>query len=482
MKEKKVFVSGNFNILHPGHLRLLQFAKNLGKYLVVGVNADNIAGKAAFIKQNLRMNNIKNLDFVDKVILIKNLEKSILSESPDIVVKGKEFRYQNNPESEIVKKIKSKLVFSSGENRYSSASLFKKEILLNDEINIDQTKEYLKRNRININNINKKINSIKNLKICVIGDIIIDEYINSNVLGLSNEEPCIVLNPVSKKRFLGGAGIVASHASSLGAETYLFGIIGKDDNAKFVIKELKKNKVKANLQRDIIRPTTLKQRFKVENKSQLKVSYLSQEPISIEIQEKLLSELKKILNKIDLLIFSDFNYGCLPQKLVDEILKIPKNKKLIISADSQSSSQIGDISRFTDADLITPTENEARISVKNNTDGLVVLTDKLQKISKTKNIILTLNSEGILIYKKLKKDNDFRVDKLPALNTRPKDISGSGDSLLIMSSISLSLGLSIWEASWVGSLFAALQSSTIGNQPIKLVDLKNLLKKINKKK
>ena len=74
MKKKIIFVSGNFNILHPGHLRLLQFAKKLGSYLVVGVNNDTIAGKSAYIKQNLRVNNVKNLNFVNEVILIKNLK------------------------------------------------------------------------------------------------------------------------------------------------------------------------------------------------------------------------------------------------------------------------------------------------------------------------------------------------------------------------------------------------------------------------
>ena len=166
--------------------------------------------------------------------------------------------------------------------------------------------------------------------------------------------------------------------------------------------------------------------------------------------------------------------------MVNKILKISNELGIVVAADSQSSSQIGDISRFKGVDLITPTEKEARISVKNNTDGLVVLANKLQEISQAKNIILTLNSEGILVYQKLKKDSNFRVDKLPALNTNPKDISGSGDSLLVISSILLSLGCSIWEASLVGSLFAAIQSSTIGNQPIKLNEIKNLLKKIKK--
>jgi len=104
-KKNKIFVSGNFNILHPGHIRLLKFAKSLGKVLVVGVTSDKLAGKAAYIKQSHRINNIKNLDFVQKVILVRSLKSTILNEKPNIIVKGKEFRYQTNIEEELTKKL-----------------------------------------------------------------------------------------------------------------------------------------------------------------------------------------------------------------------------------------------------------------------------------------------------------------------------------------------------------------------------------------
>ena len=478
MKKKIIFVSGNFNILHPGHLRLLQFAKKLGSYLVVGVNNDTIAGKSAYIKQNLRINNVKNLNFVNEVILIKNLKSTILKIKPDTIVKGKEFRYKDNEESLIVKKIKTKLVFSSGDHNYFSKNLLKKEFY-NSTFDLELTKDYLVRNKINTKHLVKTIKKIKNINVCVIGDIIVDEYIQTNMLGLSNEEPCMVLNPTSQKKFIGGAGIVASHASSLGAKTYLFSVVGKDENTIFVKNELKKNKVNSFLYKDTIRPTTLKQRFKVENNSQIKISYLSQEPISNDIQKKIINRLKVILKNTDLLIFSDFNYGCLPQQLVNKILKIAKENNVLVTADSQSSSQIGDIARFKGVNMIAPTEREARVSVKNDTDGLVILATKLQQTSKSENIILTLGSDGVLIFS-TSKNKENKIDKLPALNNNPKDISGSGDSLLVMSSLFLALNSNIWEASLMGSLSAALQSSTIGNQPIKLSEIINLIYKLKK--
>ncbi len=477
-KKNKIFVSGNFNILHPGHIRLLKFAKSLGKVLVVGVTSDKLAGKAAYIKQNHRINNIKNLDFVQKVILVRSLKSTILNEKPNIIVKGKEFRYQTNIEEELTKKINAELVFSSGNINYSSENLLKNELFEN-QIKFHLAKDFIKRKKINIPKMINNINKIKKLRVCVVGDVIIDEYINSNVLGASNEEPCLVLNPISSEKYIGGAGIVASHFSSLGAKTYLFSSTGKDQNSKFIEKELKKNNVRFHLYKDIIRPTTLKQRFKVRNSSLARVSYLSEELISIKVQNKIFNSIKKLIKKIDVLVFSDFNYGCLPQNLVDRLIKICKENKVLISADSQSSSQIGDISRFKNTELITPTEKEARISLKSNNDGLVVLSTKLQKLSGSKNIILTLNAEGILVFN-MKNKKEYSVDRLPALNNNPKDVSGAGDSLLVMSTAFLAIKSNIWEAALAGTLFASLQSSTIGNQPIKFSEAKKLMKKLQK--
>ena len=128
---------------------------------------------------------------------------------------------------------------------------------------------------------------------------------------------------------------------------------------------------------DASRPTTLKQRFRSGGRSLLRVSTLSQRAISLQQQEKLYNEFEKISNSIDVLVFSDFNYGSLPQKLVSKITTLAKKNNVFIAADSQSSSQTGDIGRFAGVDLLTPTEREARISLRNNDDGLVVLANRL---------------------------------------------------------------------------------------------------------
>jgi bifunctional ADP-heptose synthase (sugar kinase/adenylyltransferase) len=99
-----------------------------------------------------------------------------------------------------------------------------------------------------------------------------------------------------------------------------------------------------------------------------------------------------------LIIFSDFSYGVLTNNLINSIVSLGKQYNTFMVADSQSSSQIGDISKFQDMTLVTPTEREIRLSLNDFDSGLVVLSDNLIKKSNPKYIFTTLGAEGVMIY------------------------------------------------------------------------------------
>ena len=471
---KKVFVSGNFNIIHPGHIRLLKYAKSLGNKLIVGIYTDKNSKSNAFIKENLRLSNVKDLSFVDEVILVNNTLKTLNLIKPDLIVKGKEFRDKKNIEQKYIRNKSCKLIFSSGPANYFSTKLFEKDTNIK-KFQINTPKNFLTRHGIKKEKILELLSKINNLKTLVIGDIIVDEYVSCDLLGSSNEEPCLVLNKLDSKKFIGGSGIVASHASNLGSNTRLISVTGNDTSRTFLKNQLNKNKIKSFLINDPSRKTTVKQRFKIDNRSIIKISSLMQDPISKNIQDQIIKIIKKNINDIDLIILSDFNYGCLPQRLVKIIIKLAKSKKIFIAADSQSSSQTGDVARFKNVNLITPTEKEARLSVKNHTDGLITMIESLKKISKANNVILTLGSEGILIKSN---KNKIHTDRIEALNKSPKDVAGSGDALLVISSLILLLSKDIWIASFLGSVASAIQCNNIGNKPISIDELLNLIKEM----
>ena len=233
---KKVFVSGIFNVFHPGHMRLLRFARNLGDKLIVGVISDKNAGRSSLVNEKLRLENLKNSSLVDEAKLIDIPFKKFLQKvKPDVVCKGKEHESKYNIENEVLKKYGGKLVFGSGDVSFSSTDLLRKEIRNLGEKNLELPESYIRRRSLNKNNILKNL-EFKKINVCVIGDLIIDKFIECEALGMSREDNTIVVKPMDQSIYLGGAGIVSAHCSQLGAKTFYISVSGKDKNSIFAEK------------------------------------------------------------------------------------------------------------------------------------------------------------------------------------------------------------------------------------------------------
>ena len=465
-----VFVSGNFNTLHPGHLRLLRFAAECGDLLVIGVTNNDAEG--ALVPEELRLDGIRAISFVDYAFILSTPTEVFIQQlKPQVVVRGKEHEGHFNAEQSVVEGYGGKLLYSSGEMRFSSVHLLKQEMLESDLSSIITPMDFPERHGFTMADLRATVDKFKGFRVTVVGDLIVDEYIDCDPLGMSQEDPTIVVTPIQSESFLGGAGIVAAHARSLGADVRFISVSGKDSSAEFAHGKLLEYGVSAEVFEDDNRPTTLKQRYRAAGKTLLRVSHLRQQAVSQEIAGKILNAVKAILPTTDVLIFSDFNYGCLPQSLVDEIADACMSQKVLMVGDSQSSSQVGDVSRFKNMILLTPTEREARLALGDFNSGLVVLAEKLRKKSHAKNILITLGAEGMLAHNGTITNDQWSTDRLPAFNAAPKDSAGAGDSLLACCSLSLAVGADIWQSMYLGSIAAACQVSRVGNIPLSPSDI-----------
>jgi rfaE bifunctional protein kinase chain/domain len=468
--ERIVFVSGNFNVVHPGHLRLLNFAAECGDFLVVGVTGDDVPG--ALIPEHLRLEGVKAISAVSFAFLLPvPAEEFVASLKPHMVVKGKEHEAHFNPEQSVIESYGGKLLFSSGEARFSSMDLLQRELHESNLSTIRKPIDFPVRHQFDSRGLVDLIGRFSSLRVVVVGDLIVDEYVTCDPLGMSQEDPTIVVTPIMHDLFVGGAGIVAAHARGLGAQVKYFGIVGEDQAATYALQTLQKHGVDACLIKDESRPTTLKQRYRARGKTLLRVSHLRQHDIGHELITNMLGELDLALDSADLLVFSDFNYGSLPQPLVDEIIARCVQHGVPMVADSQSSSQVGDVSRFQGMLLLTPTEHEARLAVRDTGSGLAVLADALHRKARAGHVFITLGAEGMLIHSADGAHRGLITDQLPAFNTAPKDVSGAGDCLLMCSSMALVAGASIWESAYLGSIAAACQVGRVGNFPLSATEV-----------
>jgi rfaE bifunctional protein kinase chain/domain len=220
---------------------------------------------------------------------------------------------------------------------------------------------------------------------------------------------------------------------------------------------------------DATRPTTRKRRYRALNKTLLRVNHLRHHSPSTDIQANMLRAVEQELPNCDLLLFSCFNYGCLPQDLVNAITEKARERDVMLAADSQASSQLGDVSRFKGMSLITPTEREARLALNDFETGLAFIGERLIHKASAQNLVITLGAEGMLVH--TLRGDEFLTDRLPALNASPKDVAGAGDSFFISSTMAMRVGADIWQSSYLGALAAALQVSRVGNSPMSVAEL-----------
>jgi rfaE bifunctional protein kinase chain/domain len=463
-----VFVSGNFNVVHPGHLRLLKFARECGDFLVVGVN-DQQPEKLA-VPSELRLEGVRAVALVDYAFLLREPPEVFIARlKPAVVVKGKEFEGQDNPEQAAVAAYGGKLLFGSGEVRFSSLDLLRREYFEPNLSAIRKPEEYPRRHGFSIEALKAHLARFDGMRVLVVGDLVVDEYVDCEPLGMSREDPTIVVAPLQSRRFVGGAGIVAAHARGLGAEVDYVGLAGVDRVAAFARETLERYGVRAAIVGDDTRPTTLKQRYRAEGRTLLRVSHLRQHDAHPEIAAEIRAAVEARLPATDLLIFADFNYGCLPQPLVESLIESGRSRGLAMVADSQASSQVGDVSRFTGMRLITPTEHEARLALRDWNSGLAVLADALRRKARAEHVVITLGAEGLLVHGS--NGRDWDTDRLPAFNTAPRDPAGAGDSFLACAAMALTAGVDIWQSVYLGALAAACQIARVGNTPLTRSDL-----------
>ena len=197
------------------------------------------------------------------------IDKAVNVIKPKVLIFGKEFESSEAPN--IKQAIKNQISnnnrvkFLAGEINYASTELLDNDLNFLRHKKNKQFCEALNNQSITTKSLMKNFESMKNCKLMIIGDVIIDQYSACEAIGVSAEAPVIVVKELSTKNFLGGAAIIASHIKALGADPILISIVGSDEIGSKTIQELDKSEINHILFEDKERPTTFKKRYVVEN-------------------------------------------------------------------------------------------------------------------------------------------------------------------------------------------------------------------------
>lgn len=479
-RKSVVMCHGVFDVVHPGHVRHLVYAKSKGDILLVSITSDKFIKKGVYrphVPENIRALNIAAFEMVDYV-LIDNHEtpiENIKSIRPNFFAKGFEYTSKGDQKIETIREIDTlksvggKMIFTPGDVVYSSSNFLN---LTLPNIKYEKLIEIMRSNNISFSKIKNTTKKFKNIKLHVVGDTIVDELLNTYLIGGQIKTPTLSLLEGKLDKYAGGAAIVASHLAASGAKVEFTTVLGDDENKKFIISKLQKYKIKLNFFTESNRPTTTKKVIINKNHRIVKLDRLENTPIN----ENTLSKIKKIIKKrkVDGVIFSDFRHGIFNKSNI-EIFSQAIDKKTFKVADSQVATRWGNITEFKNFDLITPNEKEARFSVGDQDSTVDRLTQLLYEKSNSKNIILKIGEKGIYSVSK-DQDLDHKGYSLDSFADNEIDPVGAGDALLAYSTLSLIATKSLLISSIIGSFAAAIACETNGNKPI---STEQLIKKIS---
>jgi len=441
-KKKIVHCHGVFDLLHYGHIKHFESAKKYGDILIVSLTADKNINKGPsrpYFKNNYRLYSVAALNCVDYVIL-NNLSTSVNLINiikPNFYVKGPDYKDFSN---DLTKKIKEEIIavkknkgkfITTEDEIYSSSSLIN-EHFLNITDNHKSIIEHIKKNHKNFLEIKKNIEDLKEKKILIIGEAIIDEYIFVKVLGKSSKDPTLNYKYLKNEKYLGGALAIANNLSSFCRSVDVITNLGNEkDYINFVNSKLPKN-IKLNLFKKTISETIIKKRI-VENIDNIKVLglyHFNDSLLTSNEENNLIKKIKESYKKFDLVIVSDYNHGMLTTNVSNAISKYYKNFYSLNCQLNSSNFNFKSLTKFSYAKIIIINEGELRHQYRENNLDIKILIKRLLKETKSQNILVTQGREGMLFYNK--KIGFFNCD---AFSETSIDKIGAGDTVLAFFSL-----------------------------------------------
>lgn len=479
LKNKKIVLChGAFDLLHAGHIKYLQKAKQMGDILFVTLTADEFINKGPgrpVFGEIIRAENLAALACVDYVAI--NYDFSAVSMlkkvKPNLYVKGSEYQKAEEDITGNIQKEIDAVRQCGGDIFYTDEITFSSSSLLNDHFDVfaPETKAFLSefKKKYSDKEIHKQIESLSGLKVAVVGDVIIDQYHYVSPLGQTGKGNVLSVCYENEEQFAGGSLAVANHISQFVENVTLVSALGDyDSHEEFIRHKLEKNITPVfTYFKDS--PTLTKRRFVDSDLSKLfEIYFYKDEPVFKDDGRFIENWLQDNLSNFDAVIVADFGNGFLNSKMREIICN--KAKFLAVNTQINSGNRgYHAITSYKRASFVSLNEPELRLATHNKHSSLEDLCSEISPKIEAKQIAVTRGTKGVLMFDS--KKNNF--SKVPALSSRVVDRIGAGDAFLSLSSVCLARGLDSQIANFIGSVAAAMDVQIVCNrEPVDAVSLK----------
>lgn len=468
--KKVIMCHGTFDVVHPGHIRHLLYAKGKADLLIASLTSDEHIKKANFrpyVPQDLRALNLAALEIVDFVVIDENAEplNNLSIIQPDYFAKGYEYHDggihpKTREELAVIESYGGEIIFTPGDIVYSSSHIIENAP---PNLGVEKLMMLMDAEGITFEDLHGALDKMKGVKVHVVGDTIVDSLTQTTLIGGMTKTPTMSVRFEDREDYVGGAGIVAKHIQAAGADVTYTTVLGDDDYRTFVLDDLKAAGVKVNAIIDPTRPTTNKNAIIAGGYRLLKVDTLDNRSISAKIVDQIKTHVRETAS--DIVCYCDFRHGMFNKQTCPELnAAIPAN--VLKVADSQVASRWGNILEFEGFDLITPNEREARFAMGDQDSVVRPLAAELYKAARCSNLILKMGARGILAHRTVDSQDPRHFFTVDTFVDNVVDAVGAGDALLSYASLALRVTGNIVIAAILGNMAAGVECEIDGNEPV----------------
>lgn len=314
------------------------------------------------------------------------------------------------------------------------------------------------------------LDNFKNIKIGVVGDLMLDDYIYGTVERISPEAPVPVVNVKEEKFVLGGAANVVNNLASLGAKTICFGVIGNDANGERLLGAFADKKIDVSgLIRDKERTTIVKRRIIGSNQQLLRIDWEDITPISTFLEYALLRNIESKIDELDAVILSDYDKGVLTPMVAKEIVRMCRDRGKIVTVDPKPKNAMN----YYGATSMTPNRKEAKECLgKERATNMEEVGKELKEKLKLDNLLLTRSEEGMSLF------IEDKIVNIPTFAKEVYDVTGAGDTVISVFTLAAASGVSWHEAAKIANTAAGVVVGKMGTSTVTKDEILEFYKRI----
>ena len=460
---------GVFDIIHPGIIKHLNEAKVRGDVLIVTVIKDKDVRKGPerpIFPEDLRLENVSSLAQIDYCGLVDDETpfECVKRIKPDYFAKGRKYAERDRAIHSKIFDKERELYFGKCKIHETDGFSFSSTHIINNFLDIysEETRDFLKifSKKYSFQNVIKRLDDLKDLKVLLIGDGIIDEYYYCESMGKSPKAQLIVNKYITHEVFAGGAFAIANHVAGLCDKVQLVTLLGREDSReKFVSDNLKSNVSAKFFYRDD-GPSVIKRRYINQYQEQkiFEINYINDDNISEETESEVIDYLESVIHEYDLILVSDFGHGFITNNLIHKIEEFPT--KLAVNAQTNGANAgYNLITKYNKTNFICLDAPEARLATQEKNSEVEHVAKKLLNGIDTDYLTITVGSKGSLCI-----NRKGEINLTPAFATKVIDLIGAGDAFFSLSSLCFAMEMPMDLVSFFGNVIGALSVQIVGNK------------------